>query len=300
MFNRFIKKIFSYGASAVLAVCIIVFLISGISTVTLGNTDYKVKYFTDGRVVDMLSIKLEEEYDELMLKTNVPTEVYMNATGAGLIRSVQGTVVKSTQSSVIVDFSGTIDIENRLRASIEKYDKENKINRTEDEMNQLINDAVDVFNKTCSISNTTQLSRIASLVSNRSLQLTVVSVLGIVACIFFEFIFNSGRRKTLNYVAMAMVSAGEILISLCAIVLSRGSLYSLNLTNIEAYNLAIASASKSMMFILLAVSILLVIAGFSVFYSVYRYYKTKLIDFDTENEIMKNLVSNNNENDIEY
>lgn len=291
-------RLLSYALSVVLAACIIAFSVSTAAAVTLGDMDYTAGYFTDSRVVNMLADNLDEEYDELSRKTNVPKEVYMNATGAGLISTVQRTVIKNTQSSAFVDFSGTVNIENRLRESIEKYDSSNGINRSEKQMDSLISQAVDVFNQTCSIANNAQLSKIASFVNNRSIQLTVLSAAGIIACVFAEGFLNGGRRKSFNYVAMAMVTAGEVLAAFCAIVLLSGRLNSLSLTNIEAYNFAIASASKTVLIILLAVGILIAAAGFSLFYAVYRYYRSKLMESDTENEILKNLIINNeNESD---
>lgn len=305
MNSRAITRLFrflSYGVSALLAVCIIIFTISGVATVTLGNIDYTVKYFTDSKTVSMLSQELDSRYDELSTKTNVPKDVYMEATGEKLIYAVQHTVVKNTQSSVFVDFSGTIDIEERLRDSIEKYDSESNIKRTEEQMEQLIAQAVDVFNQTCSIANNAQLSRIASIINNRSLYITVLSAAAIIGCVFAENFFNGGRRKSYNYVAMSMVTAGETLASFCVIVLLRKSLTGLSLTNIEAYNLAIASAAKMVLIIIFAVSILIIAAGFSLFYAVYRYYRTKLMESDTEEEIAKNLIITNiniNENESE-
>ena len=295
---RSLFRLFSYGVSAVLAVCIIVFSVSTAAALTLGDIDYTAKYFTSSKVVNMLAENLDKEYEELSRKTDVPKEVYMNATGAGLISSVQRTVIKNTQTSIFVDFSGTINIENRLRESIEKYDNESGIRHTEKQVEKLISQAVDVFNQTCSIANNAQLSKIASLVNNHSLQITFISAVGIIACIFAEHFLNGGRRKSLNYVAMAMVTAGEVLAAFCVIVLLSGRLGNLSLTNIEAYNIAIASASKTVLIILFAVGILITAAGFSVFYAVYRYYRTKLMDSDTENEIAKNLIRNNeNESD---
>ncbi|MCM1285963.1 MAG: hypothetical protein NC213_05680 [Acetobacter sp.] len=285
-----VYRFFSYIISFALSLCIVMGVLGTISVFTLASENYMVDFFQKNQSIQMLSDELDKEYEELSKKSKIPKEVFSEAVGYNFIRSVQRSVAEGAQTFASDDFTGSTDLETRIENAVDKYDSENDIKRSDKAKKKICAQAADLFNKTCAVTNNAQLRPIYSLVNGKSFFIAITSFAGAVLCIALIVFLNGRRHKSFNFVAMSFVISGEVMTAVPVVLLIKNVLSNLCITNIEAYNIAISSAVKSVLMIIIAAGIVMMIIGVVMFAMVYKYYYTKLIDSDTEQSIADNLI----------
>ncbi len=284
------NKLVCYFLSVLLALCLSFGAVSAVFAVTIGNENFTVKYFSKDSTVSLLTENLNECYQQLSDETGIPKSVFINAVGYDFIKSVQRTVIEGTQASASLDFSSTTDIEKRFTGAIKKYDEEGSIKRSEQEIAKISRKAVEAFNSTCAIVNNRELMPIASFMYNEAVIAAIFLLVSAAACAGAEIILNGRRHKSYNYIATGLVASGEIMIVLPLIVIFSMLINDSCITNIEAYNIAIRAATQYSLYIIIAIGAVFLIAGILIFAAVFKYYRRKLLECDTETEIERKLI----------
>ncbi|MGN0533173.1 MAG: hypothetical protein ACI4IK_02335 [Eubacterium sp.] len=287
---HFLYKLLCYFLSVLLAFCLSLGAVSAVLAVTVGNENFTVKYFSKDSTVSLLTDNLDKCYQQLSDETDIPKSVFVNAAGYDFIKSVQRTVIEGTQTSASLDFRSTTDIENRFTGAIKKYDEESSIKRSNKERAEISRKAVEAFNSTCAIVNNRELMPIASFMYNKAVIAAIFLLVSAAACAGAEIILNGRRHKSYNYIATGLVASGEMMIIIPLIVIFSRLIDSSCITNIEAYNIAIRSATQYSLYIIIAIGTAFLIAGILIFAAVFKYYQRKLLECDTETEIERKLI----------
>ena len=271
-----INRAFSYLTSFLLFLTILGSFVVGIATVTIGNADFKASYFTSPATINTLVKELE---------------VFINTTGYNFISSIQRTVIDDTVTTEPTNFSYTSTIIGDYKKALTTYDEKNGIERSNEETDRIVQEAVDIFNKTCSIQNNQSLSSWANVVNSKLLPM-IFAILIIVSLMLGSAISRlfGGRKLKYNFIAMSFTSAGGIMILIPLISIFSGIMGRINLTNIDAYNEAIKQCVNSMFVVFIIFGALLAGIGAALFAWTYKYYRFRLLESDTEAEIKRNLV----------
>gem|GEM_PF-2773739 len=287
----FFNKLYNILLSTLLILSLLIAIVSGVVSVTIGNPDYKYTHFTNIRTISTLVDNLENNLTPLCEKEEIPVEVFMNTTNYNFIVSIQRTVVSDTYTEIPNDFSYTSTITYDYGRAIDKYDRENGISRRTDEKNRIVNEAVEIFNETCSIKNYDKLTDYAKVINNNYITLSMVGFIAAsVACCFGLREINGRRRRAYNYMAMCFNTAGLLLIAIPSVIYISGIMNRLMLTNIPAYNIAITEAVNLMLIVLAVFGLVLLAGGTALFIWTYKYYRFRLLESDTEEQIKRNLV----------
>lgn len=285
-FIKFICYLLSF-AMMVSIVCACVF---SVMTVTIANNTFMVKRFSSDKVISILAENFDKSIGEFAQEVNVPKSVFVNVSGYDFIKNSQVTVVGGTNGEGDFDLSGISNLKEQYKTALTEYDRENNIRRTNAQRERICSGASEIFNETCSIKNNAQLSEVSAVINGRSVYFAIAGFAIFAMCAFAEYLLNNRMHKGFNYIAMAGIASGEILIVIPLIILMFNILGKLTLTNITAYNIAINSGVKYMLTGLIIIGIVLISAGVAIFISNYKYYKVKLIESDTEFVIDKNLI----------
>ncbi|MBR2133593.1 MAG: hypothetical protein IJ851_02670 [Eubacterium sp.] len=286
-----INRAFSYLTSFLLFLTILGSFVVGIATVTIGNTDFKASYFTSPATINTLVKELDENMTDLCEEEDIPKEVFINTTGYNFISSIQRTVIDDTVTTEPTNFSYTSTIIGDYKKALTTYDEKNGIERSNEETDRIVQEAVDIFNKTCSIQNNQSLSSWANVVNSKLLPM-IFAILIIVSLMLGSAISRlfGGRKLKYNFIAMSFTSAGGIMILIPLISIFSGIMGRINLTNIDAYNEAIKQCVNSMFVVFIIFGALLAGIGAALFAWTYKYYRFRLLESDTEAEIKRNLV----------
>ncbi len=263
----------------------------GIVTVTIGNTDFKVSYFTSPATINTLVKELDENLTDFCEEEDISKEVFLSTTGYSFISSIQRTVIMDTTTTEPTNFSYTSTIIGDYTKALNNYDKENGIERSDEETERIVNEAVDIFNRTCSIQNNEHLSRWANVVNYKFLPVILAAFI-LLALFLTSYLnrLNGGRKLKYNYIAMSFTSAGLVMVFIPLISIVYGIMRRVNLTNIDAYNEAIKQCVNSMFVVFIIFGAMLTGIGAAMFAWTYKYYRMKLLESDTEAEIKRNLV----------
>jgi len=265
-------------------------VVLSVMTVTIANNTFMIKQFSSDRVISILADDFDKNIDVYAQEINVPKSVFVNVSGYDFIKNLQVTVVGGTTGEGDIDLSGISNLKEQYKKALVEYDKENKIRRTNAQREKICSKAAEIFNETCSIKNNDQLSAVSAVINGRLVYFALIFFVLFALCAVAEFFLNGRRHKGFNYIAMAGMTAGEILVVIPLIILLFNIMDKLNLTNISAYNMAINNGAETMFIALIVIGIVLISAGAAIFISNYKYYKVKLIDSDTEYVITQNLI----------
>lgn len=261
-----------------------------VMTVTIANNTFMIKQFSSDEVISILADDFDKNIDVYAQEVNVPKSVFINVSGYDFIRNVQVSVVGGTTGEGNIDLSGISNLKEQYKKALVEYDKENKIRRTNAQREEICAKAAEIFNETCSIKNNDQLSAVSAVINGRLVYFALMFFVLFVICAVAEFFLNGRRHKGFNYIAMAGMASGEILVAIPLIILLFNIMDKLSLTNINAYNIAISNGVKTMLIALIVIGIILISVSTAIFISNYKYYKVKLIDSDTEYVITQNLI----------
>lgn len=265
-------------------------VVLSVMTVTIANNNFMVKQFSSDKVINILADDFDKRIDEYAKKIDVPKSVFINVSGYDFIKNLQVTVVGSTNDEGDFDLSGISNLKKQYKEALVEYDKENKIKRTNAQREEICAKAAEILNETCSIKNNDQLGAVSAVINRNLVYFALIGFVIFILCAIAEYFLNNRMHKGFNYIAMAGVTSGEIMIVIPMIILLFHILDKLNITNISAYNIAINSGVKVMLVSLIVIGAILIAAGVAIFISNYKYYKVKLIESDTEYSIAQNLI----------
>lgn len=268
-------------------------IISFSVNVTLGNNEFLEKEFKKTEVITTLVSELENNFKNLSDKTGIPCSVFTEAAGYDFIVSVQPSVVKSMHSSSETDFSSITNLKNRYTNALDKYDTNHTISRNSEETDLIAEKAVEIFNNTCSIKNSKQFYPITKYMGEKLFITGFIFAICFAVLVFAEYIINKKRRKSFNFAAMSVMTTGEMLITITAVSFLSKAFHTAEFTNAAAYNAALSKSILVMMLIIFTAGIICILCAMAIFISNFRYYKIKLIECDTENEISRNIIKNN-------
>lgn len=284
-----LSRLLCYALSLMMTLLLCFATVTFAVNITLGSSEFMNRCFTRSEVITSLNSDLNKNFENLSEETNIPCSVFVDAAGYDFIGSVQPTVVKSIYSAAKTDFSSTTDLKNKYEKAINKYDEKSGVIRSADDTEKIADKAVEIFNRTCSIKNNTQFGPFTKYMGTKMFIVAFAAFLCFAILISAEYLMNGKRRKSFNFIAMAVMSCGEILVVITAIAFFSGTFHTAEVTNIGAYNTAISYAVLTMMAIIFAAGILFILTAAAIFISNFKYYKQKLIDCDTESEISRNI-----------
>lgn len=287
------SRFMCYALSAFMTLFLSLSIISFSVNVTLGNDEFLEKEFKKTEVITSLVSELESNFKDLSDETGIPRSVFTDAAGYDFIRSVQPSVIKSMHSPLKMDFSSITNIKSRYTEALDKYDKANHISRSSEDTDFIAEKAVEIFNNTCAIENSEQFYPITKHMGSKLFIMGFVFAVCFAVLVFTEYIMNKKRRKSFNYTAMSVMAAGEILITLTLLFFLSTVFQTTEFTNAAAYNTALLKSIFIMMIIVFAAGIICILSALAIFFSNFKYYKRKLIECDTENEISRNIIKNN-------
>lgn len=285
-----IYRIICVIISIAMSGCIVFSCLLAISALTIGSDDYLLKYFSSDTVAASLSDSLEDELKPLCEDAGISSSVFMDKVGIGFIKASQEAVISGMHTRQATDFETLFNVTEKYKSAIKDYCTANSIQISDEKIEDTAQRAAEIYSQVCAIKNNSQICDCAALFS-RNMFFPVIALLVCAAAgIFLEYTLNGRRRKGFNYVAMSLVTAGEIMVVLPICIMLCGVLNRLDITGVLQYNAAIAGAVKTMLIIILIVGVVFIAFGISHFAVIYRYYKFKLIDNDTEMEINKNII----------
>ena len=287
------SRFLCYALSAFMTLFLALSIISFSVNVTLGNDEFLEKEFKKAEVITSLVSELESNFKDLSDKTGVPCSVFTDAAGYDFIISVQPSVIRSMHNTSKTDFSNITNLKNRYIDALNKYDKANHINRNSEDTDFIAEEAVKIFNSTCSIENSEQFYPLTKYMGEKLFIAGFVLIICFVVLNFAEYIISGKRRKCFNFTPMSVMAAGEILITLTLLFFLSTVFQTTEFTNAAAYNTALSKSIFIMMLIVFAAGIICILSALAIFFSNFKYYKRKLIECDTENEISRNIIKNN-------
>ncbi len=283
-------KLLCYTLSFVMAICLVLAVVFSVSVVTFNNKDFKTSYFKSDKVINQLSLELENNLENLCNEYDVPSDVFMSAVDKTFISNQQDTVVNGFYGSEKIDFDATSELSKKYKTAVSNYCTDNSIKKSDAEIEKITNKAVDIFNTTCSVENNSELCTCAVKIGSISIPEIILLAAAFSVCNFFEYILNGKRRKFYNYTAMSCTVSGCVMSVISAMALIMNSRSALCLTNIAAYNSAINNIVNTVLLIYVLLGVVLIIIGAAIFINVFRHYKDRLIIKDTDQEINDNLL----------
>lgn len=287
------SRFLCYVISAFMALFLAISIISFSVNVTLGNNEFLEKEFKRAAVINALVSDLDENIKDLSDETGIPSSVFTQAAGYDFVSSVQPSVVKSVYSASKTDFSSITNLKNRYINALDKYDNSQNISRNPDETNQIADKAVEIFNSTCSIQNNSQFYPFTKYMGTKLFMSAFFSAACFALLVFAEYQIGGKRRKSFNFTAMSVMATGEILITVTVLAFFSKAFTAADFTNAAAYNGALSKSIFVMMLIVFTAGIICILSALAIFVSNFKYYKRKLIECDTENEISRNIIKNN-------
>lgn len=283
-------KVICVIISIAMSGCMLLSCVLAISALTIGSNDYMLKYFSSDTVAASLSDSLEDALKPLCEDAGIPLSVFMDKVGVGFIKTSQEAVISGMHTRQATDFETIFNVTEKYKSAIKDYCTENSIEISNAQIDNTAQRAAEIYSQICAIENNSQICDYAALFG-RNMFFPVITLLVCVAAgIFLEYMLNGRRRKGFNYVAMSLLTAGEIMVVLPVCIMLCGVLNRMDITGIIQYNAAISSAVKTMLIVIVAAGAVFTAFGISLFAVIYRYYKFKLIESDTEIEISKNII----------
>lgn len=262
-----------------------------VSSLTVGNKSFVQKYFSTADVTNELSAELNKRLDDIAYEYGIDNEILKGAFSYDYRVTVQNTAMNSLFNGRYTPVSSSSNVEVRCKNAVARFNSKQKKGKelSDKKTAELVCDVKKAFDSVYTIANSSEFSSVSGFFSASTKGAVMLSVVSVIMAIAVYFM--SGRRHgSLNFIAMALESAGGMSVSLPLMAIMKMRFSVLYLTNVPAYNSAINNAAGKTCFIIIAVGAVMLIAGVAIFISNYRYYSFKLKNSDMEYEIEKNLV----------
>lgn len=286
-----IRRLLCYFLSIVLAFTLLGSNMLMVSSLTIGNKHFVQKYFSTPRVTNELSLELDKRLEEIADNYDLDAEILTSVFPYDYRISAQKTAMNSLYNSHCIPVSSSLNVDIRCENAVARYNlKQNKGKELSDKKTEeLIDDVKEALDSVYAVTNAGEFSSVSEFFSASTKGAVVLSVASVIIAAAV-YLISGWSHGSLNFIAMALETAGGMSVVLPLTALIRMRISALCLTNISAYNGAIGNAAGSTCFIIIAVGTAMFMIGVAIFISNYRYYSVKLKKSDMEYEIEKNLV----------
>lgn len=285
-----VRRLICYCMSIALAFTILASNMFFVSSLTMGNKGFMSRSYSKSSVTEVLSQQLDDKLDIIADNYGIDRETLKSSFSYDYRVSVQATAINSLYNGRYIPVSSSSNVEMRCEKAVKVHNanQENK-KISEKKTAELITDVKNAFDSVYTVANAQDFASVSRFFLASTKGALLFSVASVIMGVVVYFI--SGRcHGSLNFIAMALESAGGMSLVLPALAITKMRFSSLVLTNIPAYNIAISSAAGKMCFIIMAVGVVMLAIGVAIFISNYKYYSVKLRRSDMEYEIEKNLV----------
>lgn len=287
---------------SIVAILLIVFSVTIITSPTLGSEDFHVGYYESDEVTFALQENLKVRTDFIAQETGISADAFDYAVGALKIDTEKNHIVYAIFHGNNYDYSDSSQIEDTYRDGIKEYYRSNGLELDEATLELAVSNACVAFNDTFGVTNNSQLTKFVTATSKYSM---IAAIISLVLLVFFAtriFAFNMGRTKSFAHLGSALISAGLSLITMFVMNLAIDFTDRLYLTNNSVINNAISQATGRYFLIIAAFGVAYVALGITALKFVYNYYMKKNAATTQEAMINKKLLlenKNGNDNDLE-
>lgn len=286
----YLKKALCYLTAICMSFTVFATAFFLVSSVTIGNINFTERYFTKSSMTEVMSQRLYEETDRLCEEHGIDSNVIRDALDFGYVSSAQVTALKKIYTAGSSRISSSIDTEARCLDALNKYEADGTKKLTDKEKEEITEGTMKCVDRVFSVVNIDEFGIYAKIFGGRCTILAIGFAVFSAALFGAVYLLSAWSRRSLNYIAMALVTAGELSVAMTVMFIITKPLDCLSLTNIQAYNNALDSAVGVLRLLMLAVGVLLIVAGIAVFIANYKFYSVRLRRSDTEHEIEKNLI----------
>ncbi|MGN1124409.1 MAG: hypothetical protein ACI4RR_08710 [Eubacterium sp.] len=285
-----LNRAFCYCMAVLLSFTLIATAFFLVSSVTIGNVNFTARYFNKSSMTQEMSERLYSQTDKLCERYKIESEVIRDALDSGYVSSAQVKALKNIYAVSSSRISRSIDTEARCLNALNKYEEKSGKSISDKDKEEITAQVMDCVDEVFTVVNIGEFGIFAKIISQKSVLLAIAFAFlsAIIAVIVF---FTSSRsRRSLNYIAMALVTAGDISVVMTGMFIIEKPIDCLSLTNIQAYNNAIEGAVGVLRIIMIALGVLFIVAGAAIFITNYQLYSVRLRRSDLEHEIEKNLI----------
>lgn len=281
------RKFVCYFLALVMAASVTLFISVGIAASLL-----RTNTFVQHRYEKYNSQTLKTVYDEfgkVAEQTGIPKKAYSSAITSKHIESVLHIASNNIVKGYKTDYSNSKFLYNYLKNSVSEYCENNDISVTDEQLNRFVCNAVDAFNNALGDESTNNIIIIALTYTNRPMIAMLISVIVFVLCVVAIDFISRRRHKKYEYIGVSFITAGEVLTVLPFFAIIMKYANELHFTDVTVYNLALADTLNDILKIIMAVGVLVLIAGVLIVVRNYKYYKHKTKDINTEREIVEGI-----------
>lgn len=262
-----------------------------VSSLTFEEKSFVMKCLEMNSAEGQMQLELDKRFSEIEKKHGIDKGTLKSAYSREFINYCLESSVSSMYRAVPANVGDNMNIRIYCSRQLDDYNASNaeRDKLTDKEILTICNEVTDEFNSLFRVENAAEFSRFSAFF-NQSIKLSIA--LGIVSLLLFAVIyFVTGKRhSSFNFIAMALISAGGILISLPSCLILKYHLSDFMLTNITVINSSIETACNIIFAILVAVGIVLIAVSLIIFVSNYKYYLARSIMLDEERRIEQNLM----------
>ena len=286
-----LRRFLCYFLSIALAFTLLGSNILLVSSLTVGNRNFVQKYFSDASVTNELSQEFDKRLEEIADNYSFDAEILKSAFSYDYRISVQNTAMNSLYNGRYTPVSSSSNVEIRCENAVARFNSKQKKGKglSDKKTEELIDDVKDALDSVYTVTNAGEFSSVSEFFSASTKGAVVLSVASVIIAAAV-YLISGWSHGSLNFIAMALETAGGMSVVLPLTALIRMRISALCLTNISAYNGAIGNAAGRTCFIIIAVGTAMFMIGVAIFISNYKYYSVKLKKSDMEYEIEKNLV----------
>lgn len=286
-FSAGFRKFVCYFLALVMAASVTLFISVGIAASLL-----RTNTFVQHRYEKYNSQTLKTVYDEfgkVAEQTGIPKKAYSSAITSKHIESVLHIASNNIVKGYKTDYSNSKFLYNYLKNSVSEYCENNDISVTDEQLNRFVCNAVDAFNNALGDESTNNIIIIALTYTNRPMIAMLISAIVFVLCVVAIDFISRRRHKKYEYIGVSFITAGEVLTVLPFFAIIMKYANELHFTDVTVYNLALADTLNDILKIIMAVGVLVLIAGVLIVVRNYKYYKHKTKDINTEREIVEGI-----------
>ena len=292
-------KIINIVIDSIVAILLIVFTVTIITSPTLGSEDFHVSYYESEEVTLALQENLKVRTDFIAQETGVLPEAFDYAVGPIKIDTEKNHIVYAIFHGNNYDYSDSSQIKQAYREGIKEYYRSNGLEIDEATLELAVANACVAFNDTFGVTNNTQLTEFVNATSKHSM---IVAIISLVLFVFFVtriFAFNMGRTKSFAHLGSALISAGVSLVTMFVMNVAIDFTDRLYLTSNSVINNAISQATGRYFLIIAAFGVAYIGMGVTALKFVYNYYTKKNAANTQETLINKKLLLENKSNSID-
>lgn len=292
-----LRRIAYFFLALVMAACVVASVSVSIASGVLRTESFVQKRY------EKYNAQLLEEVNSALSGvadvTGLPTKAYTEAIQEGHIKTALHQAANNTVKGFDTDYTESKYLYGYYRTGILNYCKANGIPITEDELVRDACFAVDVFNDTVGDESTKSIIIFALAYTNKPVMLAVFSIIAFIVCAFIIDFTSYGRHKKYDYIATALITAGETMIILPAFALIMKYTSTLRFMDVDVYNMALADVLNDIMKIIMAVGVVSLVIGIIIGVYNYRYYSKKTEFLMTEHNIRQKLLGEQREQNAE-